>query len=323
MVKDLAPAKLSQGANALIGLSQSSGGIVGPVIAGLLISVASPGYSFVLDAVSFVISSVLLIKLSVPATTPRAASPNFWRDLAGGASLVLDRSWFLVNIVGHGLWNLGIAVFFVVGPVVCEERLGGARAWGIISAAVSVGFVLGGVVVLRIRPKRLLVVGNLALVLTAVPMLVLTTTRLPVIVVLTAVAFTGPAVLNGLWATAVRSIYPTEVLGRVLSYDMLVSSVMMPVGFAVSGPVSEHYGPRAALVGAALVIAVPSLAVAGLGSVRRIVRQPDGTIADIGAPSRASAGGQLDPRPEDGQRSAADPPVDVPPGHSVTPDSAR
>ena len=41
----------------------------------------------------------------------------------------------------------------VLGPVVADARLGGARSWGLILAGYGVGAVLGGLVMMRYRPS--------------------------------------------------------------------------------------------------------------------------------------------------------------------------
>jgi hypothetical protein len=50
----------------------------------------------------------------------------------------------------------------VLGPVVADARLGGARSWGLILAGYGVGAVLGSVVMMRYRPQRMLLVASVA-----------------------------------------------------------------------------------------------------------------------------------------------------------------
>ena len=42
----------------------------------------------------------------------------------------------------------------MLGPVVARAHLGGAAAWGAITAAESVGLIVGGLVSLRFTPRR-------------------------------------------------------------------------------------------------------------------------------------------------------------------------
>ena len=52
-------------------------------------------------------------------------------------------------------------------------------------------------------------------------------------------------------------LIPENVRSRVDSYDWLVSLVIMPVGFAVAGPLAASVGFTATLVAAAIVLSVP------------------------------------------------------------------
>jgi DHA3 family tetracycline resistance protein-like MFS transporter len=55
------------------------------------------------------------------------------------------------------------------------------------------------------------------------------------------------------WATAKQRHVPTALLGRVSSLDWLISIGLLPVSFALTGPVSGAIGVRATLVGAAVI----------------------------------------------------------------------
>jgi DHA3 family tetracycline resistance protein-like MFS transporter len=50
------------------------------------------------------------------------------------------------------------------------------------------------------------------------------------------------------WATLKQRHVPADMLGRVSSLDWLISIGLLPVSFALTGPVSEAVGARATLV---------------------------------------------------------------------------
>jgi len=74
-----------------------------------------------------VVSAVSLALLRVPGRAGRAQA-NFWSELAEGLRAVTSRRWYLLNLGAHAMWNFAIAAFFVLGPVVAKEHLGGASA---------------------------------------------------------------------------------------------------------------------------------------------------------------------------------------------------
>ncbi|HUZ88192.1 MAG TPA: MFS transporter, partial [Candidatus Baltobacterales bacterium] len=122
-------APLLQCANALMGLSRSATDVAGPAIAGILVALIGPGWVFVIDSATFVVSAVSLALLRVERIAGQART-NFWSELVEGLRAVTSRRWYLLNLGAHALWNFGVAAFFVLGPLVAKQRLGGASAWG-------------------------------------------------------------------------------------------------------------------------------------------------------------------------------------------------
>ena len=74
LTPSLVPADELQQANALVGLAQNAGHVIGPAAAGALIVVLSPGAAIAVDAATFVVSAVFLVLLREPAAraAPRA-----------------------------------------------------------------------------------------------------------------------------------------------------------------------------------------------------------------------------------------------------------
>ena len=79
---------------------------------------------------------------------------NFLADLAVGWKEFRARTWLWVIVLQFSFVNaVESGAFDVLGPVVAEEELGGARDWGLIVAAQAVGMVAGGLVGLRFQPR--------------------------------------------------------------------------------------------------------------------------------------------------------------------------
>jgi MFS family permease len=267
-----------QQANALLSISDSTAQFAGPALSGVLVATAGAGWSFAIDAASFA-GSAFFLALMPALGTVRTARQSFVSDLAEGWREVASRHWYWLNLIAHAIWNLAYASFFVLGPVIAARRLGGATGWGVISAGLSAGAIIGGFITLRARPRRPLVAANLALVLGALPLLALAG-HLPLYAVVLAavIALAGGAFLNGIWDTAIQSLMPEHVLARAESYDSLLSFVAMPVGYAIAGPVSAAIGAGVTLIIGAALMVVPSALAAFIPGVRAVARHPDGTI---------------------------------------------
>jgi DHA3 family tetracycline resistance protein-like MFS transporter len=63
-----------------------------------------------------------------------------------------------------------------------------------------------------------------------------------------------------IWATTKHRRVPSALLGRVSSFDWFISIGLVPVSFALTGPVAAAIGPRATLVGAGVIGGIVTLA---------------------------------------------------------------
>jgi MFS family permease len=280
----LVPATVSaarlQQANALMGLSRSITSVGGPLLSGLLVALFGPGWVFIINGITFIVSAVTLAMLHVERAA-RGEPQSFLKDLALGWHQLAIRPWYWLNLCAHALWNFAIAAFYVLGPIVAVRQLGGASAWGLISACLGVGSVVGGIITLRLVPSRPLIAANLALTPAALMLLALAIPLPVVIIGLTCVvAFAGLAFLNEVWEATMQQLIPAAVLSRVTSYDWLISLIAMPAGYAVAGPVAQRFGIPVTLVAAAIILAAPSFAIVLLPGIRRVRRTAQGTIVE-------------------------------------------
>jgi MFS family permease len=283
-VTGLIPATVSasrlQQANALMGLSRSTTSVAGPLLSGVLVALFGPGWVFIINGITFIVSAVSLGILRVERGV-RSARQSFLRDLALGWHELAIRPWYWLNLCAHSIWAFAMASFYVLGPIVAARQLGGPSAWGLISACLGIGLVVGGIITLRLVPARPLVAANLALIPAVLPLLTLAIPLPAAIIGLTCiVAFAGLAFLNEVWDAVMQQLIPAQVLSRVTSYDWLISSVSMPVGYALAGPAAQWVGIPSTLVAAAIILVVPSVAVIFLPGVRRVRRTPQGTIVE-------------------------------------------
>jgi hypothetical protein len=270
-----------QPANALRGLTYSVGSILGPVIAGLLIAFAGgPGGALLFDAVTFAVSIALLLPLRprvveavVSAEDPLATTDHFWTSLREGWGEVRSRSWVLAFLGGFAAYHvIVLPAIFVIGPVLMEEDLDGARSWAIIVACFGIGSVLGDLLFLRWRPTYALRVAAVMLIGASCQAAFigsgLGTWGIGLLELAAGVCVTGAFTL---WETSLGEHIPSGSLSRVSSYDYLTSAGMIPLGNLLAGAVSASLGLQPTLVlmtvlgvGAALcVLAVPG--VRGLG----------------------------------------------------------
>lgn len=268
----VSPPRLQQ-ANALLSLSRNSTRIAGVALAGLLVATVGAGWALALDGVTYGLGAVFVGMLRLPAAAPNE-NRQFLRELAEGWREFRSRSWLWVTIFQFALINAyAIGAFLVLGPFVAEKELGGAAAWGFILAAEAVGMILAGIVALRYRPERPLLVATLA-VLTMAPLLALLGIAAPLVLILPAamIAGVGLELYGVFWDTTLQQHIPDEKLSRVSSYDVLGSFALIPIGVAVMGPISGAIGVANTLIGAAVIVVLATLAVISVADVRNLRR---------------------------------------------------
>jgi MFS family permease len=282
LVPQTVSAERLQQANALLSLSQSATNIFGPALSGAIVVAAGPGTVFAVDAVSYLVSVGFLLRMRVEERPPATRAP-FWSEVADGWREVRRHRWLTAGFLGFALGNVGIGLYFVLGPLVAREHLGGAQAWGLILTAGAIGGVLGGFAAYRIRASRpaaaafaIWSVGGLC-ALALVPPL-----PLAAIMAASAVFTISVVVGNTLWETAMQQEVRPDRLARVGSIDWLLSLCLMPLGQGIAGALAAGLGIRATLVLAAALMCVPNLCVlAFVREVRAVGRRDPSPAAAV------------------------------------------
>jgi MFS family permease len=276
IVPQTVPGRMLQSANALLRVGMNASVIGGAALGGLIVAATSPGVGIAVDAGSFFLAALFTALMRIP-TSLRMEGSNFVAELADGWREFSSRPWLWAIVLQFGFVNaVELGTEFVLGPAIAKDHFGGAAAWGLILTAQSLGLVAGGVALLRLRPRRILLAATLGFLLT-VPFLLALAVPIPLagVVVAAGLAGIGLEVFQVLWETAMQQEIPQEKLSRVSSYDALGSFVLIPLGFAVAGPVAELIGTRPTVLGAATISLTATLAVLFVRDVRTIARRED------------------------------------------------
>lgn len=287
---EIAPRDKLSDVNALLSVSESAATVMGPALAGIVVAAASPAVVIALDAASFGVSVLCLSRLAVPHASPAAQSP--WRDLTDGWTQFRGQTWLWVTTVQFALFNLFTwASYLLLGPILARQYLGGARAWGVISAALAGGSVLAGLALVGRRPSRLLMVAVTGTFGYALPCLMLAL-RAPIYLVAAAAlaAGVGSAVFGTYWSTAMQQRVAPEMLARTTAFALTGSYALGSMGYAVIGSVASVIGPSRLLSFAAAYATVSSAVVLATPAIRSV----------RWLPSASAPAGQADDTAQDG-----------------------
>jgi MFS family permease len=274
LLQSVVPAEHLQQANGLRGMAQAVGEIAGPAVGGIMVAVLGPGSAIALDAVTYLISAVLLARVAVVRSV-REAGERFIVELREGWREFTKRRWVWSFVASIALVNLSWPAWSVLGPVVSEDDLGGAAAWGALLSVFGAGMLAGGYVGLRAAFSRPILVATLVGPVFALPMAALAL-EAPLVLACVASFASGTALMvgNTLWEATMQRYIPPEVVGRVSAYDWLGSIGTYPIGAAMWGPIAAAVGVHTAMGAAAAALAVCSLLPLFVREVRELPPAP-------------------------------------------------
>ncbi|MGL5853509.1 MAG: MFS transporter [Phycicoccus sp.] len=275
LTRQVVPEDQLGAAVALRRLVQHAAAVAGYALGGILVAGFGPGWAITVDALTFAVAAGCFAFLR-PAggRTAADATGRLAHDLVEGGREVLRHGWLWLLIGQALLYHLFYGgVQGVLGPVVVGERWG-AAAWGWSLAVLMAGFLVGGMLSLRWRPRRGLAVGTALLTLTAAfPLAVALADTLPLLLAGAFLHGLGLELFSVNWDLAIQQNVPEERLARVYSFDAVGSFVARPVGLVLVGPVSATAGTTAWLLVVAAVMGVSSLLAAAAPAVRRLERR--------------------------------------------------
>ncbi|MFJ4713445.1 MFS transporter [Streptomyces sp. NPDC088785] len=279
-----------QAANGAIRVAESSSQLAGPAVAGMLVAFVSPGLVFAAHAGTYALSALCLLLLRLPPVPPDDDGPartatTFRAELVQGWREFRSRTWLWAVIA---VWCvLMIGAFGPAVPLVATQvtQEHGPRAYGLVNSALGAGTVVGGLVALRLRPRRMLRAGSLALFSFALfPAVVGAGLSVPGMMAGCVVAGAGMSFWGVMWATSVQTQVPRDVLNRIHAYDVAGSLAMQPVGQALAGPAAGAFGThRVLLAGGAVTLGCAAVLLL-LPAVRGLVRADATPVLSVPAP---------------------------------------
>jgi hypothetical protein len=242
-----------QRANATLKIADAAAQLGGPVVAGLIMAVSSAGVAYAVDAGTFAFSGLCLTLLRIAPTPKRETPSTVLRDLRQGWTEFRSRSWMWSVIL---IWVFfGMVVFGPYVPLGSRSISGrlGAAGYGWAMAGLGAGTVVGGLTAIRLRPRRPLAAGAVAMTaFGSIPLVAALPIPLPLVVAGNVVGGVGWAFWSVMWSTSVQSHVPFDVLNRVTAYEIAGSVCGAAVGQALVGPVARLVDPRDLLYGSAV-----------------------------------------------------------------------
>jgi MFS family permease len=235
---------------ALLNPSRELAVLLGPALAGVLISLGGPGLMYAVDAGTYAVLVVVLGLLHVPRLTESGPSGTMWQQIQEGARFVTRRRiiWMLMSL---DLSATLFGAYRVVLPALAVDVLDvGPTGYGMLSAAPSAGALLATYVVFRVvdrsrRLGRVLLVSTVAYGASAVGL----AQAHVFVAALVAAGLLGAfdAMATTIRHAAVQLETPDALRGRVSSIYQMSSRGGPALGDTLVGAAAGVVGPVAAL----------------------------------------------------------------------------
>jgi MFS family permease len=262
--------KLTEG-NAVIGLMTNFGYIIGTLSGGILVATFGAGWGLLVDAMSFFIAGVIVWNLPLIGKI-KEKSPGILHDLIVGWKEFISRSWVITMVFAFAIINMAFeSMLSVLGPLNFSDLKTGPKEWSYNLAGLSIGMLLGGIWILKVKIRKPLLLSMILISLSVLWDFSLAL-ELPLFFsVLTAIlSGVSVEVFMVTWATSLQSHIPEESYSRVNSYDALGSYGIAPLGIVIAGPLAMHFGVHTLLWITGIITLIAALSSLLVRSVREL-----------------------------------------------------
>ena len=255
IVAEVVPPRQLANAVALNGAGFNLARAIGPALGGLVVAAAGPGWVFLLNALSFLATIVVLYRWQRVATPTTAHTERLVEALFAGLRYVRFAPEVRAVLARTVIFVVCASAMWALLPLVARQQLGlDSSGYGLLLACLGLGAVLGAFVLL---PRLRQTLSTDQLIVGASLVFALGTAALGWLVVLPllglALAASGAAWLTIMssFNVAAQTIAPTWVSARVLGTYLLVSQGGLAAGSFLWGAVADRLGLPAALALAA------------------------------------------------------------------------
>jgi len=231
--------------------------MIGPAIAGSLLTFSGPAPVFAINTLSF---SAIIVALTFIRLQKSANNNNrdpLWTQLVSGLRFVASHPDIRILIVLVGIFSsFGIA-YIPLMPVIARDILSqGARGYGLMMTALGTGAVIGGLTLATLSKTRyrgkILLSGTFSLGLLVIALSFCRSYQFALII-LVLIGFCQSSIA-ALSNTLIQTLSPDYIRGRAMSIFSLFFNGMFPVGSLIAGSLAQAKGACFALLVSGIVI---------------------------------------------------------------------
>ncbi|MGQ7875990.1 MFS transporter [Bacillus sp. 1A] len=208
-----------------------------PLMASFLISIFNFHGVFMLDAITFFISFLILMKIKFPRELKGEKKKPFYEDFKEGFSLLKSNQSLKMLLMSAAIINLlGAACMLSLQVIVVREMDLSMQWYSIVFAASPIGILIGALITKKIRTYKTITTAFICTAIMGIFNAAMGTTLNPVLFsvyyFLSGIAF---GVSNIYFGVLYRKLIPNEVQGRFFGFLSSLLLVSTPVGIAITG----------------------------------------------------------------------------------------
>ena len=246
--------------------------LVGPLLGGATFAIA-PWLPFAIDALSFAVSVVLLMRIRTSLRATEPPGPNLVKEATAGLRFVLGRPFLRYVVIVAAAINSIFGGVIVAAIAVSDEAHASSTTIGAIVTSAGVGAMLGSLAMPWLRRRfssGQLVLGTLTAMICLIPLMGVVEHPLAMGGLIVGCSVLAP-VMSAVILTELTAITPDELQGRVQSALSFAALCATPIGPMIAGAVLGAWGALATFVALDLVlVGALVFSISGLRNLREL-----------------------------------------------------
>ena len=269
--------------NGILETAYSAAFILGPALAGLLVTLIGPGETLAVDAASFGLSSLGLVLIGRDLKAPPNRPPS---------RIVDDIKEGVVFVARHPVLRTVILLFATANAILIPiatamtfrivRDLGQSpAAFGLTLTGLGVGTMVGAALASRLdRDSNVARVLVAAVFMMGLPIIgAAAIPSVPAIVLLTALGGAGEATVTVVYISVRAANSPDALLGRIASTARMMSLALIPFGSLIGGILIDSFGGTSTLAILGAALCTVALTFSQVGALRSASLAPPTPVA--------------------------------------------
>ncbi len=242
-------------ANAVAGSAWGTMTVVGSSLGGVLSAVFSPYACFLITAVLLAVAALLTLGVRRPMQVARDATvihPHVLAAMRDAARYVAGRPMVASLVTVKSAVGVGNGVLALFPLLAVNVFAAGSIGTGLLFAARGAGALIGPFLLRRLLGTSRALMLGLALSMAAYGLSYLGVSVIPWFSLALLLVFVAHIAGGGNWmmsSYALQLEVPDELLGRVLSLDMMIAALTVGVSLLVTTALDSHISTRALIAG--------------------------------------------------------------------------